>query len=148
MNKLLYIFLISAIPFIFSCKKDVALKKESSVHFSSQNITSWEGKYSILIEDEALSDESVSGRMWKFTISKKTVTLETESYQEPIFCDGSYLWEVKGDNTLNLFYNGSSENCKSSEPNFIIKKEKNKFLISSPDFGSKYKGKWLNINKL
>jgi len=146
MNKLLYIFLISAIPFIFSCKKGVAIKNESSVHTQSKDITTWEGKYSILIEGEVSSDESVSGRIWNFTITKKTITLETESYQEPIFCDGNYSYKFDKD-ILNLFYNGTAENCKSSEPNFSIKKEKGKLLITSPDFGSKYKGKWLNLKK-
>lgn len=146
MNKLLYIFLISIAPFIFSCKKGVALKNESSVYTKSQDIKQWEGKYSILIEDEISSDGSVSGRIWNFTITKTTVTLETESYQEPIFCDGNYSYKFDKD-ILNLFYNGTTENCKSSEPNFSIKKGKGKFLISSSDFGSKYKGKWLSLKK-
>lgn len=147
MNKFLYIFAICTIPFIFSCKKETtAFKNEFSTYSQQQDIKSWIGKYNILIEDEYMSDSSVSGRIWNFTINENKIILETESYQEPIFCDGEYSYKFEN-NILGLYYNGTSENCKSTTANFSIKKEKNKFLISSPDFGNKYKGKWLLLKK-
>jgi hypothetical protein len=147
MNKLLYIFLVSIATLFFSCKKESTFKKEFSTYIQPQEIKSWIGKYNILIEDESLSDGSVSGRIWSFTINEKNILLETESYQEPIFCDGEYVYKFEK-NILNLYYNGVSENCKSSSPNFSIKKEKDKYLISSPDFGKKHEGKWLILKKL
>jgi hypothetical protein len=146
MNKLLYIFLVSIAPFVFSCKNDITGNVGVVKYTQSQNIKDWEGKYFISINGEKLEDGSVSGRIWKFSIKNGLVTLVTESYHEPIFCDGNYSYEFDKD-ILNLYYNGPTENCRSLEPSFSIKKEKGEFFISSPDFYDTDKGKWHKLTK-
>lgn len=146
MNKLLYIFLVSIASFGFSCKNDIATNTGNVEYTQSQNIKNWEGNYFISINGEKLEDGSVSGRIWKFSIKNGLVTLVTESYHEPIFCDGNYSYEFDKD-ILNLYYKGPIDNCKYQKPNFRIKRENGKFLISSPDFYDEKEGEWHKLIK-
>ncbi|MCL9805311.1 hypothetical protein NAT51_07250 [Flavobacterium amniphilum] len=112
----------------------------------SIDISEWEGKYTISIDGDRLSDGSVSGRTWNFSITEYTIILETSSYHEPIFCEGNYIYEFKN-SILDLYYIGLVENCKSSAPNFRIKRDGDNYCISSPDFYDEKEGEWHKLIK-
>lgn len=104
----------------------------------------WNGEYNLFIKGEKLSGGEMSGRDYTFIIKQEKVILKTNSFHEPVFCEGDYIATEKNNQLLIVYAGYNSNFCKQNEPNFTIKKEKNIFFIKGSDFNSI---KWLLLKK-
>lgn len=82
---------------------------------------------------------------YSFSIKKDKAILVTETYQEPIICNGDYKTLEKND-ILELYYSGNEKNCKSAIPNFKIKKENNTYFIKGVG-GEATFNEWIQLDK-
>ncbi|MCX8532637.1 hypothetical protein [Chryseobacterium luquanense] len=87
----------------------------------------FDGNYSVYVETEATST-GMASISYSFKINGNNAILETNTYHEPIRCNGKYLIKINN-NILELSYSDEEENCRSDSPVFYIKKEENKFFI-------------------
>lgn len=87
----------------------------------------FDGNYSVHVETEATTT-GMASISYSFKIEGNEAVLETNTYHEPIRCNGKYLIKINN-NILELFYNDEEENCKSDSPVFYIKKEGDNFFI-------------------
>lgn len=109
------------------------------------NQFNWNGKYKLSIKGEKLNNGEMSGRDYTFIINDDKASIVTNSYHEPVFCDGEYK-VLKKNNQLLIIYAGDNPDfCNQNQANFIIKKEKNIFYIKGSDF---YIEKWLLLKKV
>lgn len=91
------------------------------------NSQNFDGNYSVYVETEATTT-GMASITYSFKINGNEAMLETNTYHEPIRCNGKY--RIKSNNDiLELYYNDEDENCKSDSPIFYIKKEGDKFFI-------------------
>ncbi len=119
------------------------LKK--SVKISNKSISAYFiGKFNKLVETEETTSGTASIHYY-FTITKDKVKLETITYHEPIMCNGEYIANEKG-NILELVYTGKEKNCFSKKPDFLIKREKNKYYIKGLG-GEGSINVWLELKK-
>lgn len=102
------------------------------------------GKYNKSVETEETTTGTASVHYY-FSVSKDKVKLETTTFHEPIACNGEYTANEKG-NLLELVYSGIEKNCFSKKPNFIIKREKNKYFIKGLG-GEGSNNVWLEVKK-
>ncbi len=65
---------------------------------------------------------------YTFTITNENVQLETNTYHEPIRCNGIYQAEKKGQ-VLELYFTGSEESCDTENPLFYLKEEKGELYV-------------------
>jgi hypothetical protein len=87
----------------------------------------FQGAFSSTVDTE----ETTSGTAnitYNFVITKDIAVLTTDTYHEPIRCNGNYKI-IEKNNTLELYYSGNDSNCKSDKDSFKIKKENNKYLM-------------------
>ncbi len=104
----------------------------------------WLGYYSICVQTEATTT-GMASISYYFTITKDKINLETNTYHEPITCNGEYK-AIEKNNILELYYVGEEENCQSIEPSFKIKKQGNKYYIKAiGGLGTSYK--WIRLDK-
>ncbi|WP_312076142.1 hypothetical protein [Chryseobacterium sp.] len=93
----------------------------------TSNSENFNGNYSVYVETEATTT-GMASISYSFKIEGNEAVLETNTYHEPIRCNGKYF--IKNhNNILELFYNDEEENCKSDSPAFYIKKEGDGFYI-------------------
>jgi hypothetical protein len=85
------------------------------------------GDFSVSVETEETTT-GMASISYYFTIKKEGAVLETNTYHEPIRCNGKYTITSKG-SLIELYYAGNEPNCSSDGPAFEIKKEGQKYLI-------------------
>ncbi|MEC3875465.1 hypothetical protein [Chryseobacterium salviniae] len=106
--------------------------------------SSFNGTFSVYVETEQTSTGKAS-ITYNFSIKDSIANLNTNTYHEPINCNGKYRTKEK-ENILELYYNNGDDFCKQKLPNFIIKYEKGKYLIKG--VGNEATNKdWLIIDK-
>jgi len=124
------IILINCLVFILSCKNHDTTPKEKPIFqtFKYKEIPfKYLGKFSVYTETEATTT-GMASISYYFTIKKNEAILETNTYHEPIRCNGKYKIIDKAD-YIELYYDGEETNCKSEYPDFEIKKNKEIFFI-------------------
>lgn len=89
--------------------------------------SNFNGRYTVYVETEQKTT-GMASISYDFTINNGRATLVTNTYHEPIRCNGDYRL-VEKDNLLTLFYDGNEDNCKSSEPAFTMKKKGKNYFI-------------------
>ena len=102
------------------------------------------GRYIVYVETEGTTT-GIASITYDFNIKSDKATLITNTYHEPIRCNGDYKL-VEKDNVLQLFYNGKESNCKSLEPAFTIKKEGEKYFIKGTGGEGTY-NTWIKLKK-
>ena len=124
------IILISCFVFIFSCKNhEIAPREKTKFKVSKYKEipSTYIGEFSVHTETEATST-GMASISYYFTIKKNEAFLETNTYHEPIRCNGKYKIIDKAD-YIDLYYDGEESICKSQYPYFEIKKDNRKFFI-------------------
>lgn len=97
------------------------------------------------VETEATTT-GMASISYYFTINEKGAHLETNTYHEPIRCNGKYRGKMNN-NILELFYNGTEQNCGTDYSNFNIKNEGSKFYIQGLG-GEGTFNVWLELKKI
>ena len=113
-----------------SCKntsKKEAGTIENNIEKSSEIPSKYFGTFSASVETEATTT-GMASISYYFTINEKGANLETNTYHEPIRCNGKYQGKMNN-NILELFYIGTEDNCGNEVSNFNIKNEGDKFYI-------------------
>lgn len=82
------------------------------------------GTFSVGVETEATTTGMASIE-YTFTITNEFVQLETNTYHEPIRCNGTYK-ALEKENILELYYTGDEEFCDTENPMFFLKEKKGK----------------------
>jgi len=107
--------------------------------------SNFSGDFSVTQETE----ETTTGTAYityNFSIKKDKAVLATETYHEPIICNGDYKI-IENNNILELYYSGDDKNCQSTTPNFKIKKEKNTYFIQGVG-GEATFNEWIQLKKI
>lgn len=144
------IFFISISFVIFSCTscKNISKKEantiENKIDNSSVIPSRYYGNFHAGVETEATTT-GMASISYYFTINKNGVYLETNTYHEPIRCNGKYNGKIKK-NVLELFYVGTEQNCANSYSNFKIKNEGAKFYVQGLG-GEGTINEWVEIEK-
>jgi hypothetical protein len=102
------------------------------------------GDFSVIQETE----ETTTGTAYiayNFSIKKDKAVLITETYHEPITCNGNYKI-IENNNILELYYSGDDKNCQSTTPIFKIKKKKNTYFIQGVG-GEATFNEWIQLKK-
>lgn len=132
----------------FSCK-NISTKEantiENKIEKSSEIPSKYYGNFYAGVETEATTT-GMASISYYFTISKKEVYLETNTYHEPIRCNGKYRGKMNN-NILELFYIGTEQNCGNDYSNFKIKNEGEKFYIQGLG-GEGTFNVWLELKKI
>ncbi len=82
------------------------------------------GTFSVEVETEATTTGMASIE-YTFTITSEFILLETNTYHEPIRCNGKYT-AVEKENVLELYYTGNEEFCDTESPMFFLKEKRGK----------------------
>lgn len=109
----------------------------------SSNLSGIDGNYNIHVETEATST-GMASISYSFKIKGDEAILETNTYHEPIRCNGKYLVR-ENNNMFELSYNDKEDNCTSSGV-FYIKKEGAKYYIKGVG-GEATIQEWLELEK-
>jgi len=107
--------------------------------------SNFSGDFSVTQETE----ETTTGTAYityNFSIKKDKAVLATETYHEPIICNGDYKIIENNNNILELYYSGNDKNCQSITPNFKIKKENNTYYIKGVG-GEATFNEWIKLDK-
>lgn len=124
----LYNILIICILSLLNCKNSNAdYDRKSEIVTHDMVPKEYIGKYIVYIQTEQTS-AGMASITYNFEINKVNAYLETQTYHEPIRCNGIFRIINKKDH-LELYYDGKNDLCKSAKPNFRIKKEKGKYFI-------------------
>ncbi|AZI33135.1 hypothetical protein [Kaistella carnis] len=129
MNGIKTVFLIS-IFLLNSCHKyNKGHNIKNTKHESSTVIIPkiFYGEFSAVTNTEETTTGTAS-ISYNFAITKSGAILSTESYHEPIRCNGKYEVKLNVD-ILELFYAGTEQNCKSDHPTFKIKKSDQNLFV-------------------
>lgn len=122
--------LISCLIFIFSCKNNDTIPKERK-EFQTQKYNETPSKYigsfSVYRETEPTTT-GMASISYYFTIKKNEAILETNTYHEPIRCNGKYII-IDRDSLIELHYSGNERNCSSDYPDFEIKNKGGQYFI-------------------
>lgn len=89
----------------------------------SSNFSGIDDNYNIHVETEA-TFAGMASISYSFKIRGNEAILETNTYHEPIRCNGKYLVR-ENNNMFELSYNDKEDNCTSSGVFYIKKKERN-----------------------
>ncbi|EKB56880.1 hypothetical protein [Bergeyella zoohelcum] len=124
----LYNILMIYVLFLLSCKSN-NINYDRKLEITKNNTIPKEyiGRYTAYIQTEQTS-AGMASITYNFEINKVNAYLETQTYHEPIRCNGIFRIINKKDH-LELYYDGKNDLCKSAKPNFRIKKEKGKYFI-------------------
>ena len=109
-------------PYLFETDEGLSFDIDEQLIESNFN-----GRYTVSVETEQTTT-GMASISYDFTINNGKATLVTNTYHEPISCNGDYKL-VEKDNLLTLFYDGKEGNCKSSEPTFTMKKKGKNYFI-------------------
>ena len=114
----------------FSCKNiftKEAITIENKIESSSKIPSKYYGNFHVRVETEATTT-GMASISYYFTINEKGAHLETNTYHEPIRCNGKYRGKMNN-NILELFYNGTEQNCGTDYANFNIKMKEISFTF-------------------
>lgn len=103
------------------------------------------GSFSVAVATE----ETTAGTAfitYLFTIERNGATLKTNTFHEPIRCNGDYKI-IENGMSLELYYDGEEDNCKSEFPSYIIKKTHGNFLIKGIG-GEGTVNEWVRLNEI
>ncbi len=131
---------------LISCKISDE-NKSPNIH-KSESLNTIDPKFSGNFSVTQQTEETTSGTgyiTYNFNIKKGKAILLTETYHEPIVCNGEYK-TFENNNFLDLYYSGDDEGCKFVTPNFRIKKEKNTYFIQGVGGEATFR-KWIQLNK-
>lgn len=81
----------------------------------------YHGTFSTYTETEQTTTGMASIE-YTFSITFKGIELTTNTYHEPIQCNGTYI-ALEKDPILELYYNGREANCDTETPLFFLKEE-------------------------
>lgn len=109
----------------------------------SSNLSGIDGNYKIHVETEATST-GMAFISYLFKIKGNEAILETNTYHEPVRCNGKYLIK-ENNNIFELSYNDKEDNCTSSGV-FSMKKEGEKYFIKGVG-GEATVQEWLELEK-
>ncbi|RVU01206.1 hypothetical protein EOD41_04365 [Mucilaginibacter limnophilus] len=121
--------------FVESSQKETMTKKKT-------NLSAWKGTYTAFIEGE-MTTSGTSSTKWTINIENNAVNVSSITFHEPILCNGQYR-AVERAGKLELFYDGDEAGCKTSAPNFILKKENGRIYAHGP-FGESNVGQWIEL---
>lgn len=124
------ILLVICLIFIFSYKNHYTTQKEKKILQTSvykETPSKYLGEFSVSTETEATTT-GMASISYYFTIKKNEAILETNTYHEPIRCNGRYKI-VDKDSLIELHYSGDESNCSSDYPNFEIKNKGKQYFI-------------------
>lgn len=102
------------------------------------------GKFEANTEGE-LTSEGTGRTTYYFTITTNGIVLKSEAFKGDFLCEGNYKG-VEKDNILELYYNENDDRCKQSKPNYLIKKDGEKFFIKGVG-GEGTINEWIKIDK-
>lgn len=146
MNTIKTIFLIT-IFLLNSCQKFNNGNNTTSTKHISANVKIPEIYYG-QFSAEVATEETTTGTAsisYNFSITKKGVILSTNTYHEPIRCNGRYDVKLKN-HILELFYDDTEQNCKGDDANFRIKKVGPKLFIQGLG-GEGTFNEWIEMKK-
>ncbi|GEM_PF-5871904 len=118
-------------PFSIEKRKPIpVLSKEREVKDLEQNVkkeitTSINAKYIGTFSIDVETDETMTGMAsidYTFSITNEFIQLETNTYHEPIQCNGTYK-AVEKNHILELYYIGNDEFCDTVNPMFFLREE-------------------------
>ncbi|WP_263603187.1 hypothetical protein [Chryseobacterium sp. PET-29] len=109
----------------------------------SSNLSGIDGNYNIHVETETTST-GMASISYSFKIRGNEAILETNTYHEPIRCNGKYLVR-ENNNIFELSYNDKEDNCTSSGI-FYLKKDREKYYIKGVG-GEATVQDWLQLKK-
>ncbi|MBE9600758.1 hypothetical protein [Pedobacter sp. MC2016-24] len=125
-----WIFILPCL-FLINCNTHGDNKNHSGKKSAQDTVKSpgseFQGEFSSTVETE----ETTSGTAnitYNFVINSTVAVLTTNTYHEPIRCNGNYKI-IEKNSILELYYAGNDKNCKSENANFKIKKENDKYFI-------------------
>lgn len=124
-SKLLLISII-----FFSCKNSTSDSNKESIQKTKKiNVIpeKFYGNFSAGVETEGTTT-GMASISYYFTINEKGVYLETNTYHEPIRCNGKYQGKMNN-SILELFYAGTEIYCTKDNSNFQIKIDEKKFYV-------------------
>jgi len=130
-------------------KEGLSLYNDLLLEYKLKNAKSinkkFQGQFSVYVETE-FTTNGMASITYYFTISKNKALLKTNSYHEPILCNGEYKTVEKG-NILELYYvENEDERCKQINNSFSIKKENNKYFIKGVG-GEGTFNEWIELTK-
>ncbi len=126
-------------PYFFETDEGLDFRRDEEIVQSG-----FDGRYKVYVETEQTTT-GMASISYDFIINAGKATLTTNTYHEPIRCNGDYKL-VEKDNILQLFYNGKEANCKSSEPTFTIKKEGKNYFVKGTGGEGTY-NTWIKLKK-
>lgn len=127
-----YKIFVLIITLSISCKyqnksKIIGVEEKKSITNDTIVSKKYWGKYYIYTETEATTT-GMASISYYFTINQKGAFLETNTYHEPIKCNGKYKI-IDKKSYIELHYDDDDVNCNSEYPYFEIKIINNEFLI-------------------
>lgn len=102
------------------------------------------GTFSVGVETEATT-MGMASIEYTFTITNESIQLETNTYHEPIRCNGTYK-AVEKENVLELYYTGDEEFCDTESPMFFLKEKKGK-LYAQGLGGERTYSDWIKLKR-
>lgn len=133
---------------LISCKiSDDNKNKPTNIHKTENSNTinpKFIGDFSVTQATEETTTGTASIK-YSFSIKKNKAVLTTETYHEPIICNGDYKI-IESNNILELYYSGNDKNCQSITPNFKIKKENNTYYIKGVGDETTF-NEWIKLDK-
>lgn len=139
--------LIGCLVFSFSCKNHDTTPKEKKVFKAleyKKTPSKYLGEFSVYAETEATTT-GMASISYYLTINKTEAILKTNTYHEPIRCNGKYAI-VDKDSLIELHYSGTESNCSSDYPDFEIKNKGNQFFIKGVG-NEANSGEWVELKK-
>lgn len=105
----------------------------------------YNGSFSINVETE-LTENGLGSINYLFRIDGETAILNTDTFHEPIRCNG--LYKIKSnENFIELYYaDVEKSKCSLDKPNYIIKKVNGQFFITGVG-GEATINEWLILKK-
>jgi hypothetical protein len=117
---------------------------KDKVKFSTPITEKFIGKFEANTEGE-LTNEGTGHTTYYFTIATNEIVLKSEASGGDFLCEGNYKG-VEKDNILELYYSENDDRCKQSKPNYLIKKDGEKYFIKGVG-GEATFNEWVKLEK-
>jgi hypothetical protein len=102
------------------------------------------GQFEVDVEGE-YTPEGTGHTTYHFSITANGIVLKAEAFRGDFLCEGNYKG-VEKDNILEVYYDEKDDRCKQSKPNYLIKKEGDKYLIKGVG-GEGTINEWIKLEK-
>jgi len=103
------------------------------------------GTFSASVETEGTTS-GMASIDYIFTITHELIRLETNTYQEPIRCNGRYKAVAKN-RVLELYYTGDEEFCDTENPMFFLKEERGNLYVKGLGGEGTY-NEWIKLERI